>query len=207
MNSTKTLLIAIAIIIVGVLAWIYAFPNTQDDNITIEKEKMNNPTIILKTNKGDIGIELFVDKMPVTAGNFLKLSKEGFYNKTKFHRVISDFMIQGGDPNSKEEDNSKYGTGGPGYAIEDEFVEGLSNLRGTISMANSGPNSGGSQFFINLSDNVFLDFDKEPMASKHPVFGKVISGMEVVDAIAKVETAERDIPVESIVISEVVVKE
>ncbi|PIR57785.1 MAG: peptidylprolyl isomerase [Parcubacteria group bacterium CG10_big_fil_rev_8_21_14_0_10_38_31] len=168
---------------------------------------MDNPTVVLKTNKGDIEIELFIDKMPITAGNFLKLAKEGFYNETKFHRVIDNFMVQGGDPNSKGEDTSAYGTGGPGYAIADEFVEGLSNARGTISMANSGPNSGGSQFFINLVDNTFLDFDKEPLQSKHPVFGKVVAGMEAVDAIAKVETGERDIPIESVIIREIIVKE
>ncbi|MCR4284347.1 MAG: peptidylprolyl isomerase [Parcubacteria group bacterium] len=168
---------------------------------------MSNPTVTLKTTKGDIEIELFIDKMPVTAGNFLKLSKEGFYNETKFHRVIDGFMIQGGDPNSRLEETSAYGTGGPGYAIEDEFVQGLSNVRGTISMANSGPNSGGSQFFINLVDNTFLDFDKEPLQSKHSVFGRVVNGMELVDTIAKVETGSRDIPVEPVIIKEVIVKE
>lgn len=200
-------LIAIVIIILGILAWVYYPTKTPDDNINIEIEKMDNPTVVLKTNKGDIEIELFIDKMPITAGNFLKLAKEGFYNETKFHRVIDNFMVQGGDPNSKGEDTSAYGTGGPGYAIADEFVEGLSNARGTISMANSGPNSGGSQFFINLVDNTFLDFDKEPLQSKHPVFGKVVAGMEAVDAIAKVETGERDIPIESVIIREIIVKE
>jgi len=207
MDNIKVVLIAIVIIILGILAWVYYPTKTPDDNINIEIEKMDNPTVVLKTNKGDIEIELFIDKMPITAGNFLKLAKEGFYNETKFHRVIDNFMVQGGDPNSKGEDTSAYGTGGPGYAIADEFVEGLSNARGTISMANSGPNSGGSQFFINLVDNTFLDFDKEPLQSKHPVFGKVVAGMEAVDAIAKVETGERDIPIESVIIREIIVKE
>lgn len=213
MSNVKILLVAIAVIILGFLVWFYTPQKTADNNINIEIEKMNdpivvlNPTIVLKTSKGDIEIELFVDRMPITAGNFLKLTKEGFYNETKFHRVIDNFMVQGGDPNSKGEDTSIYGQGGPGYAITDEFVQGLSNVRGTISMANSGPNSGGSQFFINLVDNIFLDFDKEPLKSQHPVFGKVVGGMEVIDAIAKVETGERDIPIESVVIKEVVVKE
>ena len=207
MDNIKVVLIAIVIIILGILVWVYYPTKTPDDNINIEIEKMDNPTVVLKTNKGDIEIELFIDKMPITAGNFLKLAKEGFYNETKFHRVIDNFMVQGGDPNSKGEDTSAYGTGGPGYAIADEFVEGLSNARGTISMANSGPNSGGSQFFINLVDNTFLDFDKEPLQSKHPVFGKVVAGMKAVDAIAKVETGERDIPIESVIIREIIVKE
>ena len=161
-----------------------------------------------KTNKGDITLELFMDKTPITAGNFVKLVREGFYNGTKFHRVIAGFMIQGGDPSSKGDDSSVYGTGGPGYTIQDEFVEELSNVRGTISMANIGqPNSGGSQFFINLGDNTGLDFNKEPLTSKHPVFGKVAEGMDVVDAIAQVDTDSRDVPVDPLIISEIIVDE
>lgn len=153
--------------------------------------------VILKTNKGDIGIDLYIEQMPITAGNFLKLAQQGFYNGTKFHRVISNFMIQGGDPEGN-------GTGGPGYTIQDEFVAGLSNIRGTISMANTGaPNSGGSQFFINLVDNTGLDFDKPPMTSSHPVFGKVVSGMDAVDAIAQVQTGANDAPVTPVVIESI----
>ncbi len=155
--------------------------------------------VILKTNKGDIGIDLHEEQMPITTGNFLKLAKEGFYNGTKFHRVIANFMIQGGDPKGD-------GTGGPGYTIQDEFVAGLSNVRGTIAMANTGAsNSGGSQFFINLVDNTGLDFDKPPMESSHPVFGKVVSGMEVVDAIAQVQV-QNEAPVEIVVIESIEVK-
>jgi peptidylprolyl isomerase len=143
--------------------------------------------IKLETTQGDMIIELY-DNMPVTAGNFKKLVDEGFYDGIVFHRVIKDFMIQGGDPQGT-------GMGGPGYTIKDEFVEGSSNLRGTLSMANSGPNSGGSQFFINLVDNSFLDWDKQPLTSKHPVFGKVVEGMDVVDAIAAVQTGAQDRPV------------
>ncbi|MCH8888872.1 peptidylprolyl isomerase [Patescibacteria group bacterium] len=154
-----------------------------------------NPIVVLSTTLGDIVLELYTDKTPITSGNFLKLAKEGFYTNTKFHRVIDGFMIQGGDPNSKGDDTSIYGRGGPGYAIEDEFVSGLSNVRGTISMANSGPNTGGSQFFINFGNNTNLDFDKEPLSSKHPVFGNVVGGIDVVDAIIKVETGAGDIPV------------
>lgn len=167
-----------------------------------------NPIAVLETTKGVIEIELYKDLMPITAGNFEKLVSEGFYDGVLFHRVINGFMIQGGDPNTKTDNALLYGTGGPGYTIPDEHIasELLSNTRGTISMANSGPNSGGSQFFINLADNTFLDFDKEPLTSKHPVFGRVIKGMDVVDAIAVTKTNERDLPVEPVVITKATLK-
>lgn len=141
----------------------------------------------LETNKGDIIIELYKDK-PITAGNFEKLVNEGFYDGVIFHRVIPNFMIQGGDPTGT-------GMGGPGYKIEDEFTnnEYDKNNRGTISMANSGPDTGGSQFFINTVNNNFLD-------KKHPVFGKVIEGMDVVDAISKVKRDADDKPLEDVII-------
>lgn len=185
-------------------------PLTKQEQTINNPENINdmNPTAIFKTNLGDIELELFEDQMPITVGNFIKLSEEGFYNDTKFHRVIEGFMIQGGDSNSKSDDESSYGTGGPGYNIQDEFVEGelLTNTRGTIAMANTGqPNSGGSQFFINLADNTPLDFNKEPLSSRHPVFGRVIKGMDVVDSISGVDTKERDIPVEPIVIQSVTI--
>jgi peptidylprolyl isomerase len=133
----------------------------------------------IETNMGTIRIALAPD-MPITAGNFEKLVNEGFYNGIIFHRVINGFMIQGGDPIGN-------GTGGPGYAIKDEFPPGNRNDRGTISMANAGPNTGGSQFFINLVDNNFLD-------GKHPAFGKVVEGMDVVDKIGKTKTLREDRP-------------
>ncbi len=162
-----------------------------------------NPVAVLETNKGTIEIELYKDTMPITAGNFEKLVREGYYDGIKFHRVIDNFMIQGGDPLTKDDSMmARWGTGGPGYAIADEHVAGelLTNVRGTISMANAGPNSGGSQFFINLVDNTGLDFDKPPFTSKHPVFGRVIAGMDVVDAIGRVEVGPGDRPVEAVVI-------
>ena len=140
-------------------------------------------TVLLKTTEGDIKIELDKD-MPITAGNFKKLTEEGFYNGVIFHRIISNFMIQGGDPTGT-------GTGGPGYQIKDEFTDNNKNNKYTISMANSGPNSGGSQFFINLVDNNFLD-------TKHPVFGKVIEGQDVVDKMGKAKTDASDKPLEEI---------
>ncbi len=167
-----------------------------------------NPIAVLETNKGVIEIELFDDTMPITAGNFAKLVGEGYYDGIKFHRVIDGFMIQGGDPITKTNEVLRYGTGGPGYSIPDEHVVGelLTNVRGTIAMANSGPNSGGSQFFINLVDNSNLDFNKPPLSSKHPVFGRVISGMDVVDAIAGVETNPRSLPLEDIVIEKATIR-
>ncbi|USN88292.1 MAG: peptidylprolyl isomerase [Candidatus Nomurabacteria bacterium] len=165
----------------------------------------NNPIAKVTTNKGVFDLELFEDTMPITAGNFIKLANEGFYDGVKFHRVIEGFMIQGGDPITKTDEVMRYGTGGPGYSIPDEHISGeyLTNIRGTISMANSGPNSGGSQFFINVADNTNLDFDKQPLASKHPVFGHVIKGMDVVDQISVVETGPADKPVEPVVIEKV----
>ena len=136
-------------------------------------------TVVLHTNKGDVTIRLD-PAMPITAGNFEKLVRSGYYDGVIFHRVIDGFMIQGGDPTGT-------GRGGPGYTIRDEFSAENRNDRGTISMANAGPNTGGSQFFINLVNNNFLD-------GKHPVFGKIIGGMEVVDAIAKVPTDMGDRP-------------
>ena len=143
-----------------------------------------NP-VRFETNMGNITITLD-PAMPVTAGNFETLVKKGFYNGVIFHRVIDGFMLQGGCPNGN-------GMGGPGYAIKDEFGPNSRNNRGTISMANSGPNTGGSQFFINLVDNNFLD-------SKHPVFGKVIEGMDVVDKIGMTKTLRGDRPAKDVTI-------
>jgi len=185
-------------------------PLTPDEYEIYEPVIQNdmNPIAVLETNKGTIEIELYKDLMPITAGNFEKLINEGFYNGIQFHRVINDFMIQGGDPNTKTDNVLTYGTGGPGYAIQDEHIahELLSNVRGTLSMANSGPNSGGSQFFINLKDNTFLDFNKDPLTSKHPVFGRVVKGMDVVDTIAVTETDQRDLPTEPVVITKANIK-
>ncbi len=164
--------------------------------------KMGN-IVNVETNYGSFKIELFLNESPITAGNFKKLVESGYYDNTKFHRIIDGFMIQGGDPLTKNDSLvSRWGTGGPGYAIEDEFVKGLSNTYGTISMANSGPNSGGSQFFINVADNSNLDWDKQPSSSKHPVFGKVIEGINVVEKISKVQTNGRpyDRPIEAVII-------
>src|SRR3989344_1997513 len=150
--------------------------------------------ITLKTNKGDIELELMVADAPKTTENFVKLAKEGFYDGTKFHRVIKGFMIQGGDPQTKDDAlMARWETGGPGYKFEDEIHGQNRNDVSTIAMANSGPNTNGSQFFINTAPNNFLD-------AKHTVFGKVIQGMDVVNAIQDVETTGSDRPVEPVVI-------
>ena len=128
----------------------------------------------LETSMGNITIALD-PAMPVTTGNFETLVEKGYYNGVIFHRVIDGFMIQGGDPTGT-------GSGGPGHVIKDEFGANNRNDRGTVAMANAGPNTGGSQFFINLINNNYLD-------TKHPVFGKVAEGMDVVDTIAKVQTS------------------
>lgn len=194
-------------------------PDTPEMTAPLAPEELNvtnpdnintmNPVAVLETNKGTVEIELYKDTMPITAGNFEKLVKEGYYDGIKFHRVIDGFMIQGGDPLTKDDSQmARWGTGGPGYSIPDEHIAGplLTNVRGTISMANAGPNSGGSQFFINLVDNTGLDFDKQPLTSKHPVFGRVIKGMEVVDAIGKVPVGAGDRPVEPVIITKATIR-
>lgn len=160
---------------------------------TEEEVETMNRFAVIETNMGTMKLELFENSMPITTKNFIDLTEKGFYNGLKFHRIIKGFMIQGGDPNGD-------GTGGPGYTIRDEFAESNRNTPGTISMANAGPNTGGSQFFINLVDNNFLD-------DKHPVFGKVVEGMDVLEAIGQVQTGANDVPVEPVVMNSVTIVE
>jgi len=158
---------------------------------------MANPTATFATTEGNFDVELYLDKMPITAQNFIDLSKAGFYDGLHFHRVIDNFMIQFGCPHSKDPFSARAGTGGPPHGnIRDEHPADakFSNEPGTLSMANTGqPNSGGSQFFINTVHNDFLDWFG-PGASKHPVFGRVSSGMDVVNKIGKTKTAGGDRP-------------
>jgi peptidyl-prolyl cis-trans isomerase B (cyclophilin B) len=140
-------------------------------------EKPTVKTATIKTAKGEIVIELFTEKAPLTVANFADLVKKDFYTGIKFHRIIPGFMAQVGDPLSKGEDESLWGTGGPGYVIADEFGEGLKHDQaGILSMANRGPNTGGSQFFITHDETPWLD-------GKHAVFGKVTKGMDVVQSL------------------------
>ena len=147
------------------------------------------------TNLGDFTAELFEDKAPKTAGNFLELVEKGFYDGVIFHRVIDDFMIQGGDPTGT-------GMGGPGYTIDDEFGPGLAHSsEGILSMANAGPNTGGSQFFITLVPTPWLD-------GHHAIFGKITEGMDVVHKIGSTPTDFADRPLEDVVMEKVeIVKE
>ena len=171
---------------------------------------MANPIATFETSLGTFQAELFVDVMPTTAGNFLKLAKDGFYDGLHFHRVIKNFMLQFGCPHSADPTSPRCGTGGPPHGcIQDEMPSDLrlSNEPGTLSMANTGrPNSGGSQFFINTVHNAYLDYFT-PGASKHPVFGKIVSGMDVIQAIEASETNHRDSPLTPVQVTSVTVQE
>jgi peptidylprolyl isomerase len=156
--------------------------------------------VVLETTLGNIGIELFSDLAPRTVENFLTLAGEGFYGGTRFHRVIEGFMIQGGCPYSRDEGlKDRWGTGGPEYVFDCEIHDENFNVRGTIAMANAGPNTNGSQFFINVVDNAHLN-------AGHTVFGRVVSGMDVVDTINAVQTDPRDVPLEEVVLKRVIVQ-
>ncbi len=158
-----------------------------------ENGKMANRIAVFDTNKGTFEIELFEDKAPNTTGNFIKLSEEGFYDGVIFHRIIDGFMIQGGDPTGT-------GMGGPGYTIKDEFHKDLRHdSEGILSMANAGPNTGGSQFFITLAATPWLD-------GHHAVFGKVVKGMDVVREIGHTKTGAQDRPVHDVVINSIKIK-
>lgn len=156
--------------------------------------------VTMKTSMGDITIKLYASDSPKTVANFVKLAKEGFYNGTKFHRVIKDFMIQGGDPQSKDDTKmSLWGTGGPGYAFADEF-NSHKLVKGSLAMANSGPNTNGSQFFIVTADATpWLD-------GKHTNFGMVTSGMDVVMKIGTTPTGASDRPVTPVVVNSISVQ-
>eukprot|EP00635_Sarcinochrysidales_sp_CCMP3193_P008350 CAMPEP_0118914214 /NCGR_PEP_ID=MMETSP1166-20130328/14652_1 /TAXON_ID=1104430 /ORGANISM="Chrysoreinhardia sp, Strain CCMP3193" /LENGTH=206 /DNA_ID=CAMNT_0006853783 /DNA_START=50 /DNA_END=670 /DNA_ORIENTATION=+ len=179
-----------------------------------------NPVARFKTTKGSFDVELFMDKLPITCSNFVDLSKTGFYDGLTFHRVIKGFMCQFGCPNSKDPNSPRAGTGGPdggtsfalpdgstvkrdgGGNIPDELVVPISNDPGTISMANTGmPNSGGSQIFINTAKNDFLNYFDDRTPSKHPVFGKIVDGMDVVTVIEATKTDPRDKPVEPVTVT------
>lgn len=169
---------------------------------------MANPIALLETSLGNIKVELFVDQMPVTAGNFVNLAKSGFYDGLHFHRVINNFMLQFGCPHSKDPKSPRAGTGdSPNGTIKDEHAAKLSNEPGTLSMANTGrPNSGSCQFFINTKHNTYLDWFS-PGDSKHPVFGKVVEGMDVVKQIESTKTDSGDRPVTPVKMNKVTIVE
>jgi len=155
---------------------------------------MANRTARIETNVGEFTLELFEDKAPITTKNFIDLAQKGYYDGVIFHRVIKDFMIQGGDPTGT-------GRGGPGYTIKDEFDPSLRHdSEGILSMANAGPNTGGSQFFITLVPTPWLD-------NKHAIFGKITSGMDVVRQIGVTKTGFGDRPVQDIVMQKVTIED
>ena len=172
--------------------------NTPMENNSAEESTLRSKfsSAIIKTNMGNIKVSLFTEDAPATTENFLKLSQSNFFNRTKFHRVIKDFMIQGGDPLSKDEDWSNDGTGGPGYTFKDEF-NSHKLVRGSLAMANSGPNTNGSQFFIVTANATpWLD-------GKHTNFGAVVEGMDVVEKIENMEADENDHPLKNATIESI----
>lgn len=159
----------------------------------IAPENPMNRHAIIETNKGTIELELFEDKAPITTKNFIDLAQKGFYDNVTFHRVIPDFMIQGGDPKGT-------GTGGPGYTIKDEFGPGLNfDKPYVLAMANAGPNTGGSQFFITVAPTPWLK-------GKHAIFGKVLKGTDVVDAIVNTPRGPSDKPLTAVVMQKVTIQ-
>lgn len=189
----------------------------------LNTEEYDGPIVTLETNQGEIKIKLFEKQAPMTVENFIRLAKKKYYDGTIFHRVISDFMIQGGDPEGD-------GTGGEsiwGHPFEDEFSDELFNLRGALSMANSGPNTNGSQFFIVQNKNMPKRFIRELdgagypkeiikaykqggtpwLDNRHTVFGQVIAGMDVVDKIAKVKKDANDKPIDDVIIEKITISD
>ncbi|MBI5306631.1 peptidylprolyl isomerase [Candidatus Wolfebacteria bacterium] len=198
----KNIILTIILIAAVGAAILYFNFNKNENNQKIqenqsEQKKQNRtdqtqmPIMTIKTNLGDIKIELFEKDVPKTVANFIKLSKEGFYDGTRFHRVIKGFMVQAGDPNSKDDDWSNDGMGGPGYQFEDELNPQkesykLGYLKGIVAMANSGPNTNGSQFFIML--------ENYPLPRNYTIFGKVAEGQDIVDKIGDLKTYANDNP-------------
>jgi cyclophilin family peptidyl-prolyl cis-trans isomerase len=165
-------------------------PNKQENLLAVYSQAL------IKTNYGDIKVKFYSNEAPITVNNFLNLAKEGFYNQTKFHRVIKDFMIQGGDPLSKDNEVSLWGTGGPNYRFQDEF-NSHKLVAGSLAMANSGPGTNGSQFFIVTAESTpWLD-------GRHTNFGEVVSGMDIVKKIEAVETGINDRPVAPVIVNSI----
>tara|TARA_B100000745_G_scaffold299783_1_gene251493 strand:+ start:7747 stop:8349 length:603 start_codon:yes stop_codon:yes gene_type:complete len=194
-------LVGIIIIALGAISYIMSPTNNanEKDQITTVVEE-NSPVVVMETSLGTITLGLNATDAPQTVENFVRLASDGYYDGIKFHRVIPGFMIQGGDPLTKDDSmKDRWGTGGPGYTFADEIHVNNQNTTGTIAMANAGPNTNGSQFFINVADNNFLD-------PKHTVFGEVIEGMEVVTAIENTPTDAQDRPIEPVTIVSVTIQ-
>ena len=195
------------VIILGVLGAFFGYKIAMKSENKISKDAnvnglghIDNPIAVMKTNMGEVKLELFAKDAPETVANFIKLSNEKFYDGVRFHRVIKGFMIQGGDPNSKDDNWLNDGIGGPGYTFKDE-INSHKIIRGVLAMANAGPDTNGSQFFIVTAESApWLD-------GKHTVFGKVVEGIEVVDKIENVATdkTKNDHPVENVTIESVII--
>jgi peptidyl-prolyl cis-trans isomerase B (cyclophilin B) len=188
MNSLKAVILTLCVLVFITTA----FAGSVHRKFTEEEiKRMSETKAVIETKFGSMELRFFPDVAPNHVNNLIKLAQKGFYDGTTFHRVIPGFMIQGGDPNSKDPDRSKHGVGGPGYSVAAEFSD-KPHRRGTLSMARSSdPNSAGSQFFICVADSLFLD-------GKYTVFGEVVSGMEVADKIVSQKRDRRDNPIERI---------
>lgn len=196
----------VVICLVIVFGIIYYFGNKSMSNgealanVAIKHSTENFTGAIIVTNHGPIEIKFLSDKAPNTVKNFINLAQKGFYDNTKFHRVIKDFMIQGGDPLSKDDSlQSRWGTGDPGYKFADE-INDVPLMQGVMAMANSGPNTNGSQFFI-------ITAPATPwLQGKHTAFAKVVNGMDVALGISTVKTGEGDVPVDPVIVEKINLK-
>lgn len=198
MNKLYILVIVVVVIVGGYFLLVRDRGEGSTDRDTVTPLN-KNMVAIMQTNFGEITLELFVSDAPKTVENFIKLAEAGFYIDTKFHRVIKGFMIQGGDPLSIDNTvKDRWGTGGPGYTFADEIHANNRNVAGTIAMANSGPNTNGSQFFINTADNNFLD-------AKHTVFGKVIAGSDILATIENTAVGKQDRPIDDVIIKNITI--
>ncbi len=194
----------ILIVILGIIAFIGTKKmNTNEEttnpaiNAELSTENFNSAVIV--TNLGQFEITFLKEKAPHTVNNFIKLAESKFYENIKFHRVIKDFMIQTGDPLSRDSNEMFYGTGGPGYYFDDEITD-VKLARGIVAMANAGPNTNGSQFFV-------ITAPETPwIQGNHTAFAKVASGMDVVDKISAVRTKINDIPIEPVIIEKIILK-
>jgi peptidyl-prolyl cis-trans isomerase B (cyclophilin B) len=184
--------VIIIVIILMLLSGVSVLADERHKTFTKDDiKKMAETKAVIETKFGNIELRFFPEVAPNHVNNFIELAKKGFYDGTTFHRVIPGFMIQGGDPNSRDPDRTKHGMGGPGYTLKAEFNE-KPHKRGTLSMARAAnPDSAGSQFFICVADSFFLD-------RQYTVFGEVVSGMEVADKIVNQPRDKRDNPDERI---------